>query len=33
MPTIDYIDAATTGILSPHILPVENLRQEDAITH
>ena len=25
--TIDYIDAATTGILSPHVLPVEDLRE------
>ena len=25
MHTMDYIDAATTGILSPHIFPVENL--------
>ena len=32
MHTMDYIDAATTGILSPHILPVER-SQEDAITH
>ena len=26
MHAMDYIDAATTGILSPHILPVEDLR-------
>ena len=25
--TMDYIDAATTGILSPHVLPVEDLRE------
>ena len=25
--TIDYIDAATTGILSPHVLPVKDLRE------
>ena len=25
--TMDYIDAATTGILSPHILPVQDLRK------
>ena len=25
--TMDYIDAATTGILSPHVLPVHNLRE------
>ena len=25
--TMDYIDAATTGILSPHVLPVDNLRE------
>ena len=24
--TMDYIDAATTGILSPRVLPVEHLR-------
>ena len=24
---MDYIDAATTGILSPHVLPVEDLRE------
>ena len=24
--TMDYVDAATTGILSPHVLPVEDLR-------
>ena len=24
--TMDYIDAATTGILSPHVLPVKDLR-------
>ena len=29
--TMDYIDAATTGILSPHILPVEDLRE--MLTH
>ena len=27
MHAMDYIDAATTGILSPHILPVEDLRK------
>ena len=31
MQAVDYIDAATTGILSPHVLPVENLRQ--MLTH
>ena len=25
--TMDYIDAATTGILSPQVLPVEDLRE------
>ena len=25
--TMDYIDAATTGILLPHVLPVKNLRE------
>ena len=25
--TMDYVDAATTGILSPHVLPVEDLRE------
>ena len=25
--TMDYIDAAITGILSPHVLPIENLRK------
>ena len=25
--TMDYIDAATTGILLPHVLPVEDLRE------
>ena len=25
--TIDYVDAATTRILSPHVLPVEVLRK------
>ena len=25
--TMDYIDAATTGIFSPHVLPVDNLRK------
>ena len=24
---MDYIDAATTGMLSPHVLPIEDLRQ------
>ena len=24
---MDYFDAATTGILSPHILPVKDLRE------
>ena len=32
MHTMHYMDAATTGILSPHALPVEG-SQEDAITH
>ena len=27
MHTMDYIDAATTGILSPHVLPVEDLQK------
>ena len=27
MQAIDYIDAATTGILSPHVLPVEDLQK------
>ena len=27
MHATDYIDAATTGILPPHVLPVENLRK------
>ena len=27
MYTMDYIDATTTGILLPHVLPVENLRK------
>ena len=27
MHTMDYIDAATTGVLSPHVLPVEDLRK------
>ena len=26
MHAMDYIDAATTGALSPHVLPVEGLR-------
>ena len=26
MHTMDYIDAATTGIISPHVLPVEDIR-------
>ena len=30
--TMDYIDAATTGTLSPHILPIMDLRN-DAIPH
>ena len=25
--TMDYIDTATTGTLSPHVLPIEDLRQ------
>ena len=25
--TMHYMDAATTGILSPHVLPVEDLRE------
>ena len=24
---MDYVDAATIGILSPHVLPVEDLRE------
>ena len=27
MYAMDYIDAATTGLLSPHVLPVEDLRE------
>ena len=27
MHAMDYIDAGTTSILSPHILPVEDLRE------
>ena len=27
MHAIDYIDTATTGILSPHVLPVEDLQK------
>ena len=27
MYAMDYIDAATTSILSPHVLPVEDLRE------
>ena len=27
MHAMDYIDAATTGILSPHIVPVEDVRE------
>ena len=27
MHAMDYIDPATTGILSPHLLPVEDLRE------
>ena len=27
MHAMDYIDAATTGILSPHVLPAEDLRK------
>ena len=27
MHTVDYIDAATTGTLSPHILPITDLRR------
>ena len=26
MHTMDYIDAAMAGVLSPHVLPVEDLR-------
>ena len=29
--TMDYTDAATIGVLSPHVLPVEDLREE--LTH
>ena len=25
--TMDYIDAVTTGILSPHVVPMEDLRE------
>ena len=25
--TMDYIDTVTTGILSPHVLPIEDLRE------
>ena len=25
--TMDYIDAATTGAFSPHVLPIEDLRE------
>ena len=25
--TMDYIDAATAGILSPHVLPIDDLRE------
>ena len=28
MHTMDYVDAATTGTLSPHILPIEDLKQK-----
>ena len=31
MHVMDYIDAATTGILSPHVLPVEDLLKIDNI--
>ena len=31
MHTMDYIDTATTGILSPHVLPVEHLQK--MLTH
>ena len=31
MHAMDYIDAATTGILSPHVLPVEDLQK--MLTH
>ena len=27
MHVMDYVDAATTGILPPHILPVEDLQE------
>ena len=27
MHTMDYIDSATTGMLSPHVLPVEDLKK------
>ena len=27
MHTLDYIDATITGILSPHVLPMEDLRK------
>ena len=32
MHTMDYVDAATTGTLLPHILPIMDLR-EDVVTH
>ena len=32
MHTMDYIDAATTGTLSPHILPITDLK-EDVVTY
>ena len=31
MHAMDYTDAATTGILSPHVLPVEHL--QDMLMH
>ena len=31
MHVMDYIDAATTGILSPHVLPVEDFQK--MLTH
>ena len=27
MHTMDYVDAATTGTLSPHVIPIEDFKQ------
>ena len=32
MHTMDYVNAATTGTLLPHVLPIMDL-EEDVITH